>query len=148
MGTPLEMYYFRHLTLPDTTSIIELILQLRGLRCEMGIHPDDKGRHEIRDPIGFIVYAETLMRFQEKYRGHRGFQRALCEAIRCCGYLCDTDVRTQYEDVLRRMTTRVVTRRRWGLIKVSTKLLGLQTRAVITANHPCRKRDRKEFEIE
>jgi hypothetical protein len=35
---------------------------------------------------------------------------------------------------------------RWNAIKMSVKLLGLQARAVVTANHPSRKRSRNEFE--
>jgi hypothetical protein len=36
--------------------------------------------------------------------------------------------------------------RRWSMIKGAARFLGLHSRAVITANHPNRKRDRKEFE--
>jgi hypothetical protein len=44
--------------------------------------------------------------------------------------------------------TRLNTKMRWTLVKAAVKILGLHSRAVITANHPNRKRDRGEFEEE
>ena len=39
-------------------------------------------------------------------------------------------------------------RRRWAVIKCAVKFLGLQQRAVVTANHPLRKLARGEFNVE
>jgi hypothetical protein len=44
------------------------------------------------------------------------------------------------------MTRGSEVRVRWNAIKASVKFLGLQARAAVTANHPSRKRSRKEFE--
>ena len=39
-------------------------------------------------------------------------------------------------------------RRKWVVIKCAVKILGLQQRAVVTANHPLRKLVRGEFKDE
>ncbi len=44
---------------------------------------------------------------------------------------------------LRRLTPHAMAKRRWRLVRSCVKLLGLQAKAVVTANHP----DRMNFSV-
>lgn len=46
------------------------------------------------------------------------------------------------------LTTSAIARRRWKVLKAASRFLALHSRAVVTANHPNRKRRRCEFVIE
>ena len=50
--------------------------------------------------------------------------------------------------VERAVRGRVACRRRWATLHVACRLLACHSRAVITANHPLRKRARGEFEVD
>jgi hypothetical protein len=103
--------------------------------------------------VAFHTYCQILIRIEYQYQIPPDVKSMMRDAIR---------VATQYYPLLRgfrpqlhlygeqsiayvKAHVKKDTRMRWRAIKFAVMLLGLHSRATVTANHPDRKRDRKEF---
>jgi hypothetical protein len=108
-------------------------------------HRDEYPRHFRRALYHMI--ADTLIHMQDHHANPR-FQGTLKNMIMSLEHAPKPLPRTARIKLqkLRTLTSSAIAKRRWGVLRASCFLLGLQARAVITANHPERKRKRGEFE--
>ena len=58
-----------------------------------------------------------------------------------------SDIARSFDPLLTERLVRAVNRFLWAKVKSIVRVLGLHTRAVVTANHPLRKKARKEFDL-
>lgn len=142
--------YFLDTNLPDDASIVDVIAHIRGLqffsRWPAHLHPEEARLFCDRPGIiaRFRKYREILIQFKDRFRSHKGYQRALNYLCYHIPFMVPEEGPT-YE-WMKTLRSKEVTRRRWSILHASARLLGLQSRAVVTANHPSRKRSRNEFE--
>ena len=91
------------------------------------------------------VYRDILFQFKDRFRWRDRYQNA----VDCMCAVLDTLRPTLSAEfvAVKDLRCREVTRRRWRLLHASARLLALYYRAVVTANHPSRKRSRNEFDV-
>ncbi len=106
--------HFVNVHIPDSSTIIELILYLRGLECALGCkRPLDHRPEHWRevDENSYKKYCQTLIRFKH-FRTHKGYQRALSTIMEY--YPCiRPEIVSQYKDTLRTMTRQFAAKKRW-----------------------------------
>lgn len=128
-------------TLPDDAPIRDVMHHFRGLRylqIERTTNSKDDRLKALR------VFRDLLFQFKDRFRPHKGYQwhlKFMCETLEQMPPKVNAELGS-----VRSLRNKEVTKRRWRTLYASARLLGLHSRAVVTANHPSRKRSRNEFD--
>jgi hypothetical protein len=149
-------YNFMTAELPDDAYILDVLVHLRGLHCchLCNWTPENESFEKHRESfeeddrvLVFDKYYAILMQFKDRLGATKGYQRAVRVALNYMPHL-KQETRDRFQHNLKKLTRQFVVKKRWAIVKLMTWMLVVHKGAVITANHPTRKRARHEFEIE